>query len=230
VKGGGILILPSRYYEESLYPLQNGVLNAINQSGTDFFLTGGTALSRAYYHHRYSDGLDFFVNASSSYDEQMDKIFASLQGAGFFWDEAHDFIRSDSFISFKVGWKKSKTLLKLDFVNDSVPHFGGIQKAALFDRIDSIRNILSNKLSALFRYAGKDVVDIREIALHETINWTERIREVREKEAGLEIPVISEILKGIPREEFEVVNWVQKPGWELFCADIDRIVFDMMGG
>jgi predicted nucleotidyltransferase component of viral defense system len=229
VRGDGILILPSQYYEESLYPLQNGVLNAINQSGTDFFLTGGTALSRAYYHHRYSDDLDFFVNASLSYDEQMDKIFASLQEAGFFWDEAHDFIRSDSFISFKVGWKKSEVLLKLDFVNDSVPHFGGIQRTALFDRTDSIRNILSNKLSALFRYAGKDVVDIREIALHETIDWTEIINEARAKEAGLEIPVISEILKGMPREEFEAVNWTQKPDWEVFCADMDRIVFDMMG-
>jgi predicted nucleotidyltransferase component of viral defense system len=224
------LILPSQYYEESLYPLQNGVLNAISQSGTDFFLTGGTALSRAYYHHRYSDDLVFFVNASPSYDEQMDKIFASLQRVGFFWNEEHDFIRSDSFISFKVGWKKSETLLKLDFVNDAVPHFGEIQKTVLFDRTDSIRNILSNKLSALFRYAGKDVVDIREIALHETINWTEIIREAREKETGLEIPVVSEILKGIPREEFDAVNWTQKPDWEVFCADMDRIVFDMMSG
>jgi predicted nucleotidyltransferase component of viral defense system len=205
-------------------------LSAINQSGTDFFLTGGTALSRAYYHHRYSDDLDFFVNASPSYDEQMDKIFASLQGAGFFWDEARDFIRSDSYISFKVGWKKSETLLKLDFVNDTVPHFGDIQKTALFDRTDSIRNILSNKLSALFRYAGKDVVDIREIALHETIDWTEIMSEARSKEAGLEIPVISEILKGMPREEFEAVNWAQKPDWEVFCADMDRIVFAMIGG
>jgi hypothetical protein len=50
------MISPSQYYEESLYPLQNGVLNVINQSGTDFFLTGGTALSRAYYHHRYQLG------------------------------------------------------------------------------------------------------------------------------------------------------------------------------
>jgi len=50
-KGGVILILPSQYYEENLYPLQDGVLNIINRSGTDFFLTGGTALSRGYYHH-----------------------------------------------------------------------------------------------------------------------------------------------------------------------------------
>jgi predicted nucleotidyltransferase component of viral defense system len=32
-----------------------------NAAGTPFFLTGGTALSRYYTHHRYSDGLDFFV-------------------------------------------------------------------------------------------------------------------------------------------------------------------------
>jgi len=30
---------------EPLPPLQDGVLNIISQSGTDFFLTGGTALS-----------------------------------------------------------------------------------------------------------------------------------------------------------------------------------------
>ncbi|MDR1421550.1 MAG: nucleotidyl transferase AbiEii/AbiGii toxin family protein, partial [Coriobacteriales bacterium] len=29
---------------------------------TPFYLTGGTALSRIYYAHRFSDDLDFFVN------------------------------------------------------------------------------------------------------------------------------------------------------------------------
>jgi hypothetical protein len=88
-----------------------------------FFSPRCTALSRAYYNHRYSGDFDFFVNANLSYDEQMDKIFVSLQGSSFFWDKARDFIRSDSYISFKVGWKKSEILLKLDFVNDTVPHF-----------------------------------------------------------------------------------------------------------
>jgi hypothetical protein len=222
------MILPSRYYEENLYPLQDGVLNAISQSGTDFFLTGGTALSRAYYHHRHSDDLDFFVNASPHYDEQLDLVFDALKQAGFFWNDAADFIRNNNFVSFKVGWDKTDTALKLDFVNDLVPHFGAIQKTPLFDRTDSIRNILSNKLTALFRYAGKDVADIREIALHESINWAEIIREAREKEMGLEIPVIGEILAGIPQEEFEAIIWTRNPGWEVFRGDIEKIVFDMM--
>jgi hypothetical protein len=113
-------------------------------------------------------------------------------------------------------------------VNDSVPHFGEIQKTPLFDRTDSIRNILSNKLTALFRYAGKDVADIREIALHESINWVDSIREAREKEMGLEIPIICEILTGMSQGEFEKINWTRNPGWEVFRGDIEKIVFDMM--
>ena len=79
-------MLSPQYYEESLYPLQDGVLSILSQSGTDFFLTGGTALSRAYYNHRYSDDLDFFVNQSQTYDEQLDKVFALLREAGFVWN------------------------------------------------------------------------------------------------------------------------------------------------
>jgi predicted nucleotidyltransferase component of viral defense system len=33
-----------------------------------FYLTGGTALSRAYLNHRYSDDLDFFVNAVNDFE------------------------------------------------------------------------------------------------------------------------------------------------------------------
>jgi predicted nucleotidyltransferase component of viral defense system len=58
------------------------VLNILQQSGTDFFLTGGTALSRAYYNHRYSEDLDFFLNNSSNYDEQLDTVLALLMKHG----------------------------------------------------------------------------------------------------------------------------------------------------
>jgi hypothetical protein len=94
--------------------------------------------------------------------------------------------------------------------------------------VDSVRNILSNKLSALFRFAAKDVADIREIALHEKVNWTEIIKEAREKDAGTDIPVISEILQGMPENALDEVAWVSKPDWQEFRADIDKIVYDMI--
>jgi predicted nucleotidyltransferase component of viral defense system len=218
--------LPSEYYEKNLYPLQDGVLNTISQGGTGFFLTGGTALSRAYYRHRYSDDLDFFVNSSTEYDEQIDTIFSKLAENGFSWNTSSDFIRADNFVSFKVYRGNPDILLKLDFVNDLVPHFGPLVKTALFPRTDSVQNILSNKITAIFRYAAKDVADIREIFLHEKIDWPETFRQAREKEAGIEIPLVCEMITGIPEGEFDGLAWIRRPRWHDFRADIDRMAED----
>jgi len=224
------LILPSQYYEENLYPLQDGVLNTISKCGVRFFLTGGTALSRAYYNHRYSDDLDFFVNNDADYLEQVKEVFFKLKEEGFFWDPVVDFISNNTFTTFRVGWSKSDALLKLDFVNDVAVHFGGITKTDLYYRTDSICNILSNKLSAVFRFAAKDVADIREIALHESVDWSQAINDARQKEAGLELTYISDVLTGIPQSEFKTIAWTKKPTWDEFRNDINQIVFDMMHG
>jgi predicted nucleotidyltransferase component of viral defense system len=223
------LILPSQYYEENLYPLQDGVMNILSRSDTNFFLTGGTALSRAFYNHRYSDDLDFFVNQSTTYNEQLNKVLAMLQENGYTWDTKNEYTRAKDFMTLKVK-KDSETLLKLDFVNDLVPHYGEIKETSLYYRTDSIRNMLSNKLSAIFRYAAKDIVDIREIALHETVDWPTVINEARNKEAGLELVYISEILTSMPQSAFETVTWTKKPSWEEFRNDIDRIVHEMISG
>ena len=221
------MILPSQYYEENLYPLQDGVMSILHQSDSDFFLTGGTALSRAYYNHRYSDDLDFFIIQSKTYNEQLDKVLAMLKEAGFIWSTRNDYTRAENFTTIKVT-KDNNIFLKLDFVNDLVPHFGEIEKTELFYRTDPIRNILSNKLSAIFRYAAKDVADIREISLREINDWNQAINEARYKEAGLELIYITEYLQGMPQSEFETIAWTKKPSWEEFRADIDKIVLDMM--
>jgi predicted nucleotidyltransferase component of viral defense system len=222
------MILSSQYYEKSLYPLQDGVMNTISKCGVRFYLTGGTALSRGYYNHRYSDDLDFFVNNDDEYSNQIKEVFFFLLEDGFFWDTNYDFLSRKTFTTFKVGWNKSDALLKLDFVNDVASHFGEIIKTGLFIRTDSIRNILSNKLTCIFRYAAKDVADIREIALQEKVDWSQAIHDARHKEAGIEIPILCDILRGMPKSEFETIAWVKKPEWEEFRSDIDRIIYDMM--
>ena len=224
------MILPSQYYEENLYPLQDGVMNTLNRSDSNFFLTGGTALSRAYYNHRYSDDLDFFLNNSQNYDDELDYFLELLSEDGFSWDTENEYLRNNNFTTIKIGYYGSNPILKLDFVNDTVPHFGEIQKTSLCNRTDSIRNILSNKLSAIFRYAAKDIADIREIALHESIDWPLIIQEARQKEAGLELVYISDILQGIPKSEFETIAWTKKPEWDVFRSDIDRIIYQMISG
>ena len=218
----------SQYYEENLYPLQNGVLRAVENCKTHFYLSGGTALGRVYFKHRYSDDLDFFVNNDSEYNEQADIILAKLQEEGFFWSLTDDFIKAPDFRSLKVKWNNSNAVLKLDFVNDKTPHFGDFFTSDIFSRVDPVRNIFSNKLGCIFRYAAKDIADLREIVMHETFSWAEIINEARQKDAGVDLIYIAEVLKTIPMHEYENINWTKDPGWELFKKDIDRIAFEMI--
>ena len=149
------MTLSSRYYEENLYPLQNGVLKTISECETRFYLTGGTALSRAYYNHRYSDDLDFFLNNDSNYIEQVNLILAALKRDGFIPVETSEFIRREAFTSLYIKHSNWNCELKLDFVNDISAHFGEITATELFYRVDSVRNILSNKVTALYRCEAK---------------------------------------------------------------------------
>ena len=66
------------YYEEILYPLQNGVLSTLAASKAPFYLTGGTALHRHYFGLRYSDDLDLFVNQDTGFDGHVDRALTDL--------------------------------------------------------------------------------------------------------------------------------------------------------
>jgi hypothetical protein len=171
--------------------------------------------------------LDFFVNADENYLPQVKLILAKLHEAGFCWDDKSA-IKETYFHTVGVYGADQETLLKLDFIDDVPAHFGDFVQTAIFPKTDSPRNILSNKIGALFRYESKDVADIREIALHETIDWSEIICEARAKENGLEIPMICEILKGMPTEEINNIKWIKNPAMSVFMEDIDRIVFDLL--
>lgn len=50
----------------------------IQSVGTGFYLTGGTAASRAYLHHRFSDDLDFFVNDDAHFGLWVERIIKAL--------------------------------------------------------------------------------------------------------------------------------------------------------
>jgi hypothetical protein len=223
------LTSPSEYYEENLYPLQDGVLNTLSKCNARFYLTGGTALSRAYYHHRYSDDLDFFTSDNDDYADEVKMVFRMLREAGFLWNDDTDVRRALTYNSVILRRSGSDAYLKLDFVNDLVPHFGEIISTPLYHRIDPVRNILSNKLGAIFRFAAKDIADVREITRHEDFLWSDIVSEARAKDSGVETEIIAEIIGGFPKSEFEKIKWREPaPSWERFSADIQIIVDDMV--
>jgi len=170
------------------------------------------------------------VNDDDGYTAQVKEVLSKLKEDGFRWDTERDFVSAESFTTLKVRPGNSETVLKLDFVNDIAPHFGGFADTSLYSKTDSIRNILSNKLTAIFRFAAKDVADIREIARSEKVDWSQAISDARQKDGGIELYYVAQILTGIPEKEYEKINWVKKPGWESFKADVDRIAYDMLNG
>lgn len=218
----------SEFYEENLYKLQDGVLSIVKNSDVPLYLTGGTALSRAYYHHRYSDDLDFFVNSDSAFNQYVDIVLKALKEEGYSWSTETGFVKSPDFRTLVLKHPDYQMGLKLDFVNDVAAHYGEICDTALFYRTDSVRNILSNKVTAIFRMSAKDIVDIHRICLNEKFEWGQIFEEVREKELGVEPLDVSQIMQGITQTAFDNIKWKCKLTYADFKRDIDIIASDML--
>lgn len=71
---------------------------------------------------------------------------------------------------------------KIEMINDVAFHEGEIISDRLFHRIDSWKNILSNKISALSRNEPKDMADILFLSDKFDFNWMEVIESAKKKD------------------------------------------------
>jgi len=118
-----------------------------------FFLTGGTALSVFYLHHRQSNDLDLFTDQEADLPE-LDFVLKTTY--------RHEYVRikdSANFLSVLI------RDVKVDFVIDRLSLREEREQYALDAaqrlRIDTPRNIVSNKLCAVVsRVEPKDYVDL----------------------------------------------------------------------
>ncbi len=219
------------YYIKNLYPFQDGILNILKELKLPFYLTGGTPLSRFYFSHRYSDDLDLFVNNDNNFDDEIGLIFKTLderQVDDNFIIDRQNIVKSNNFMQILIS--KDMTQLKIDFVNDVASHFGEFITDKRLGKIDSLRNILSNKFSALFRFEVKDVVDIWVICKHFKCDFREIIEEAKSKEAGVDPVAIFEILTTFPLEKLDLIKWIDKPDPDIFKKDITLIADDILIG
>lgn len=223
-----------KYYLENLYPLQDGVMNIIKKLNTPFFLTGGTALSRHYFNHRYSDDLDLFVISNEQFQQFLDLVLISFNKAEelseftidrksikIFENHAQIFLYNPAFPELK---------LKIDFVNDVAKHYGAFEFNQVLGKIDSWQNILSNKLTALFRFEPKDIADIWVISKNKIFDWKTIVEEAKNKEAGIEPEVILNVLESFPIEQLDYIKWVNKPDYGRLKNDLHQIATDIFFG
>ncbi len=212
------------YYENSLYPLQNIIFSILNRQGGLFYLTGGTALSRFYFNHRYSDDLDFFSKGEiREFKRNIEEIVRMLPQGIFYEVETI----SNTFARIIV--KKNETYLKVDFVNDVVFRWGEIKEFALFKFVDNEINILANKIDAIERYEVKDIVDIWVIARNRSFVWKE-VFEITLKKALIEPINISKVIKTMPEKELGLINWTNKIDPTAIYKDLQVIAKNILLG
>lgn len=192
--------MQKEFYQNKLYPLQDKVMKIMGELENPFYLTGGTALSRYYLNHRYSEDLDFFVNRDDNFKDHADMFIDELTK---YYSLSID-IKTRDFVRFNI--KESDVLLKIELINDVKYHFGHfINKIC---RIDNVENILSNKISAISRNVPKDFADILYIALNYHFNWIEVFDAAKKKDAWVNEIEIANIIDSFNANKILDLNWI----------------------
>jgi hypothetical protein len=160
-----------------LYTLQDKVFAAVYEEPLGFYLTGGTALSRFYLDHRYSDDLDFFMHDIGLFPDAFRLILVKLRER---WPDVSLQVDARDFKRLKI--LAGGTSLKLDFVADRVQRVG-LPKLFGIVYVDTIRNILSNKLCAIMgRDEPRDIADLIWIARKCSFVWSGVLADAEVKE------------------------------------------------
>ena len=212
--------MPAERYTKALYPLQDKVIALFRDA--PFYLTGGTALSRGYYNHRFSNDLDYFVNDHSDFNRIADRQIAKLNAA---FTDIHIALRGENFLRLFVGTPR----MKVELINDVPAHIGGFVTHPSLGVIDSKENILANKITALVdRGLPKDVADIY-VLLRDGLSIKSALVNADSKAAGISPLLVAKILA-----EFDYalldddIKWVASVSGQTiraFLADVaDKIV------
>jgi len=205
----------------------------VKKSDTPFYLTGGTALSRHYFNHRFSDDLDLFVNSDPNYGRYVAKIVKVLEDNQKIFNYVIDYRRlrkEEHYAQLFLIQPENSVELKLDMINDVASHYGEYEYSELIGRIDSWRNILSNKLAAVFRYEAKDFADIWIIAKTKRFMWRQMMDEAKTKEVGVDPIALFEIIGSVPAQAIVAVKWIKPIDLKEITADLKIIARDILEG
>lgn len=211
------------HYLNKLYPLQDKILQLFNANNIRHYLTGGTALSRVFLHHRYSDDLDFFLNNDPGFESESDRTISLLENK--FAKVVIDNRQTDF---CRIFIEEENIILKLDFVNAIAWHYNGFRETPIYHKVDNPFNILSNKIAALNRHAAKDIADIIFICRNYPFTWPDMINDASQKDNWVnEVDVLTTIKTFDLKKLQTDVAWVQHPEHDMIINAVKRICFDI---
>ena len=145
-----------------------------------FYLTGGTALSAFYYHHRESEDIDLFTQ--KPYDQEFVRTWMQETKKKYHWKLTYTQVFERQ--TYEIAWKNH--VGKIEFVH--YPH-QLLAPSTIFYRdipIDSKPDIATNKLLTITqRTAVKDFVDLY-FLLQKDFSWWDLMHSI-ERKFGMEV-------------------------------------------
>ena len=210
----------SAFYFDHLYPLQDRVIKIFTQVETGFYLTGGTAASRGYLQHRFSDDLDLFVNDDDRFGLWVERaIHALSQSQG--W-ACEVLMKEERFARLTL--KGNEVFLKLEFVNDVPARVGEVQDHPVLGRLDSGENILANKITALLdREESKDLADVWGFCCKMNLSLPVAITNAQSKAAGVFPADLARILCSAKLGDWQAIRWISAPPAEVFLSQLNEL-------
>ncbi|MBE7468580.1 MAG: hypothetical protein DPW09_23065 [Anaerolineae bacterium] len=209
------------FYLNVFYPFQDEVLRILNEEiETGFYLTGGTAASRGYLNHRFSDDLDFFINDDNRFGLWSERVIQKLsQQRNWRCDVLQ---KEERFVRLNLA--QGDIFLKIEFINDVPARVGDPWSHPILGRLDSAENILANKLTALLgREEPKDLADVWGFCSQMNLSLTAAIEDAQSKAAGIFPVDLARVLCSVNRSDWELVRWIDAPTPEQFIGDLQAL-------
>ncbi len=212
----------AEFYFNYIYPLQDRVIQALKDS--PFYLTGGTALSRGYYNHRFSDDLDYFVNYLPDFTMVAEVQIKKLQAM-------FPLVEIDYKGEYLYRIFVEDRNLKIEFVNDVPTHIGDKINHPALGLIDSKENILANKITAIVdRCMPKDIADIY-FLLKDGLSMKKALLDANSKAAGIAPLYIAKILNEFDYSLLDTeVKWINPVKLEDIIKYLKKVSLMIVSG
>jgi hypothetical protein len=208
------------FYLNQLYPFQDQALQVTASIDTEFHLTGGTALSRGYLNHRFSDDLDFFVNDDPRFGLWADRFIYGL-GRSTSWT-SQVVQREERYV--RMNLLQGDLNLKIEMINDVPSRVGKPWLHPTLGRIDTAENILANKITAVLdRNAPRDLADIWGLCCKMGLSLSEAISGAQGKAAGFFPVDLARTLCSVTRSDWELVRWIEAPNPFVFISQVNEL-------